>query len=151
MGCSCSGRKGDQGVQGAQGETGPQGAAGAATVTQVIVGSTPIPSSTNLQVIASAAQTKDLMYFGQFQFTITGGTASVMITATVTPVVAGIDQTSKALTVKGAIDNDGELFFVVPVSDLMAVVTGNLIEFKVDLDNYTQSLTAKFRINYSYQ
>jgi len=146
MGCSCQGRKGDQGATGAQGAT---GSAGSPTVTQVIVGSTSIPSSTNLQVIASAAQTANLMYFGQIQFENVNADGAVTIT--ITPRVGGVDQTSKALHYTGPTTVGGQWDIVIPVSDLMAVTATDLVEFKIDMDDYTFTTTAKFRICYSYQ
>lgn len=135
-------------IRGPQGETGATGAPGGPEVTQVIVGNTAIPAQTDLTIIASAAQTADLVYYGQVQFVSGTGVSSV----TVTPLVNGVAQTSKAL-VSNAIDGGiGTVSLVIPISDLQAITSGQSFALRITMSDYSLvGSIARVRLNYYYQ
>lgn len=139
-----TGATGATGSTGATGATGPQGPA--ASQKQVLINSTPVAAPTDLPVIMPVTKTTTVPYYGQLLIQ-----SNAAITITVTPKVAGVAQTSKALVITGPVPvGSGSSYVVIPVSDLQAFTSGDSFEFNIGLDNYTQSTIISGRINYNY-
>lgn len=141
------GSTGAPGATGATGATGPQGPTGPVTQqTHVIIAPTSVSSATSLTFINPIAQTKDLVYYGQFVLTTDDA-----VEVTVTPRINGVDVTSKAVVHTSATQLTGHSYITIPISDILTVATGQNLEFRIVLSDYTKNASIKGRFNYNYQ
>lgn len=138
--CKCTCRRGAQGKQGPQGETGPTGTL---SLNQTRIGVKPISAQTDLVVIASAASSGNLFFFGQLEID-----SNSSIKATVTVLINATAQTN--VLTSFTTGTGGAFYVVIPVSDLLTVTTADSVSLRVELSDYTKSATAFGRVQYGY-
>jgi hypothetical protein len=129
-----------------RGEQGPVGPAGTANFSVVRFTNTSVPSQTDLVLIASAPQTGNILLFGQLAFTSNGAVnyqTSILVNGT--GVVAASSRATGAAPV--ALSSQVTL----PISDIIAVGAGDVIEIRINLQDYTKSTDVEGNIQYAYQ
>lgn len=138
--CKCTCRRGEQGP------TGATGASGAASFTKVRIGNTSVPSQTDLAIVASAASTTNIIFFGQFTFA-----SNSELNYTLAVLVNGSVVSSNNIVATGPLAVAGVSYVTIPISSVVAITAGQAFAIRVTLSDYTQSTTVEGNIQYAYQ
>lgn len=137
------------GKRGPQGPTGPTGASTGSTIFFNQTVPVAISSPLTLTVFASASATGFISYQGILNVYV-GATA---IDITVTPVIAGSAQSSRAIThTAAAVVVGGMTKTCVPLSGFIGVTAGQSFALQIVLNSYANTPTVQFlSINYRIQ
>nr|WP_298658693.1 hypothetical protein [uncultured Flavobacterium sp.] len=138
--CKCTGRRGEQGPEG------PQGLSGAASFTKVRVSNTSVGSQTDLAIVASATDTTNIVFFGQFTAASLGA-----INYTLSVLVNGSVVSSTNVVATGPAAVAGTSYVTLPISNIVAITAGQAFGIRVTLSDYTQTTTIEGTIQYAYQ
>ena len=138
--CKCIGRRGEQGA------TGPTGPSGLAEFNTLNIGSTNITAQTDINIVASAAQSGSIIFFGQMTLNSTQA-----ISYELSIVVNSVVVSSSTLNVTGASPIGGISYVTIPVSGIVSISSGQAFQVRVVLNDYTKTTSAVGTIQYAYQ